>query len=132
MSDALCEVADLRLLGNIAFLAARMRWQEESDAIFGALVDQVQTKAELMFAWMSARCEAGDMAGAGRVLARMEALAPQAGEIVIMARCYFLCCCQSPEWVDIARHVLRAGPQAFGYETAGAMLAEHDTRTRVR
>jgi hypothetical protein len=132
MKSALCEPSDLRLLANIAFLASRMRWQEESDKIFDALADSVETKADLLFAWLSARCSTGDMSGAGAVLSRMEALPPDAAEIVMMARCYFLCCCHSPEWVEIARRVTRAGPQAFGYAAADAMLAEHESGQRIR
>ena len=131
MKSAVCPPSDLRLLANVAFLAARMRWHEESDKIFDALLDVVETKADLLFTWLSARCEAGDMAGAGAVLARMDQLPPEAAEIVMMARCYFLCCCHSPEWVEIARRVTRAGPQAFGYATAGAMLAENEARQRL-
>jgi len=131
MDSPVCQPSDLRLLGNIAFLAARMRWREESDRIFEALADVVETKADLLFAWMSARCETGDLPGAGEVLARMEKLPADAAEIVMMARCYFLCCCNSPEWVDIARRVTRTGPQTFGYGTASAMLTEHAGRQRA-
>lgn len=121
----------LRLLGNIAFMATKMRWQDEAETIYGALEPVVETKAELYFAWLGARCEFGDMAGAFDLMARLESLPDAPADMVQMARCYLQCCIDAPEWVDTAHHVVRGGPDAFGYETAQAMLKEHDLRQRL-
>ena len=130
MTDIACDAPQLRLLGNIAFLAAKMRWRDEAETIYGALSDVVETKADLYFAWLAARCELGDLAGACEVMARMEILPGAPADMVLMARCYLQCCGNAPEWVDSARRVVRGGPDAFGYETALAMLEEHDLQQR--
>jgi hypothetical protein len=126
MTDIPCDSAHLRLLGNIAFVAAKMQWQDEAEAIYGALAPVVETKVELYFAWMGARCELGDMAGACELMARLESLPDAPADMLLMARCYVQCCGNAPEWVDSARRVVQGGPDAFGYETALAMLEEHD------
>ena len=130
MTDIPCDSSHLRLLGNIAFLAVKMRWEDEAETIFGALAEVVETKADLYFAWLGARCELGDLAGASELMARLEALPDAPADRVLMARCYLQCCCNAPEWVDNARHVVRGGPDAFGYETAQAMLEEYDLQRR--
>ena len=126
MNDIPCDSSHLRLLGNIAFLAAKMQWRDEAETIYSALSEVVETKADLYFAWLGARCELGDVAGACELMARLESLPDAPADMVLMARCYLQCCGDAPEWVDSARHVTRGGPGAFGYETAQAMLDEHN------
>jgi hypothetical protein len=126
MTEHLCTTAELRLLGNIAFLATKMRWQDEAESIHAALAGAVESKAELCFAWLASRCELGDLDGACELMARLERLPDVKADMVLMARCYLQCCGNAPEWVDSARRVVRAGPDSFGYETARAMLEEHD------
>lgn len=128
MTEPLCYPSDVRLLGNIGFLATKMQWREEAETIYRALESSVHTKAELYFTWLSARCEFGDLDGACEVMARLESLPGVPSDMVAMARCYLQCCANAPEWVDNARRIVRAGPDAFGYETARAMLEEHDLR----
>jgi hypothetical protein len=120
--------SDLRLLGNIAYLATKMRWQDEGEALYGALAPVVQSQADLYFAWLAARCEFGDIEGACALMDRLERLPGAPADLLLMARCYLQCCCNAPEWVDTARRVVRGGPEHFGYDTARAMLDEHDRR----
>ena len=128
MQSSPCTPSDLRLLGKVAYLAAKMRWQEEAETVFDALVPVVENPADVLFAWLAARCDFGDLQGACQLMARLEALNGVPADLVLMARCYLQCCGNAPEWVDTARHVVRGGPDAFGYETARAMLDEHDRR----
>jgi hypothetical protein len=50
--------------------------------------------------------------------------------MVPMAECCVAAACGSPDWVAKAQRIVRAGPTAFGHETAQAMLSEHDARRR--
>src|SRR5438132_13847900 len=124
MTDIPCDSSHLRLLGNIAFVAAKMHWQDEAEAIYAALAPVVETKGELYFAWLGARCELGDLAGACEVMAWLESLPDAPADMVLMARCYLQCCGNAPECVDSARRVVRGGPHASGDETAAALLDE--------
>lgn len=128
MPHPACSAADLRLLGNVAVLACKMRWQEEAETLFGALAPVVENRAEVTFAWLAARCQFGDLPGACELMARLEASGDSPADLLLMARCYLQCSGNAPEWVDTARHVVRGGPDAFGYETALAMLDEHHRR----
>lgn len=130
MTEMPCKPSDLRLLGNIAFLATKMHWRDEADEIYGALAPVVESKADLLFAWLGARCELNDLEGACEVMARLESLPDAPADMVLMARCYLQCCGNIPEWVENTRRLVREGPRTFGYETACAMLEEHDLRCR--
>jgi hypothetical protein len=128
MTTSPCTPADLRLLANIAYLAGKMRWQDEAESLYGALAPVVQSQPDLYFAWLAARCEFGNLDGARELMLRLEALPDAPADLVLMARCYLQCCANLPDWVDTARRVVRGGPEAFGYETARALLEEHDRR----
>lgn len=123
--NELCESSDLRLLANVAYLAAKMRWSDESDQLYEAIAEVTQTPAEVLFAWISARCETGDHDGARELLERLLALpqtTPEAAEMAEMAQCCVACASDAADWVNRARAIVARGPACFGYETAQAML----------
>jgi hypothetical protein len=129
-SSPLCDGTDLRLLANVAFLAVKMRWQEEADEIFAAVADASATPWEVVFAWIAGRCELGDGEGAAELLERLRGCDAARAGMVPMAECCVAAACGSPEWMVLAQRIVRAGPGAFGYETAQAMLSEQGTRSR--
>ena len=129
-SSPLCDSPDLRLLANVAFLAVKMRWQDEADEIFAAVADASVTPWEVVFAWLVARCDLGDGDGAADLLERLRGFDATRPGMVPMAECCVAAACGSPDWVAKAQRIVRAGPTAFGHETAQAMLSEHDARRR--
>lgn len=129
-SSPLCDATDLRLLANVAFLAVKMRWQEEADEIFAAVADASATPWEVVFAWIAGRCELGDGEGAAELLERLRGLAGARVGMVPMAECCVAAACGSPQWVAQAQRIVRAGPGTFGYETAQAMLSEQGIGSR--
>jgi hypothetical protein len=101
--------ADLRLLTHIGYLAMKMKWAEEGEAIFGALIEVVQSKAELYFTWLVARCELNDMPGASELLVTLQKIEAPA-DMLLMARCYVECCSGPPQ----PRRSCRAVPGPSG------------------
>ena len=121
MTQPICQPSDLRLLTHIGYLAMKMKWSEEGEAIYNALAEVVQSKAELYFTWLVARCEVNDMPGASELLARLQEIKAPA-DMQLMARCYVECCSALPQWTATAKKIVQGGPGTFGYETACSML----------
>lgn len=121
MNQPICKPSDLRLLTHIGYVAMKMKWAEEGEAIFSALIEVVQSKVELCFTWLVARCELNDMSGASELMTRLEQLKAPA-DMLLMARCYIECCSDLPAWTTTAKKIVQGGPGTFGYETACSML----------
>jgi hypothetical protein len=128
MNPSSYKPADLRLLTHIGYLAMKMKWAEEGEAIFGALIEVVQSKAELYFTWLVARCELNDMPGASELLVTLQKIEAPA-DMLLMARCYVECCSDRPEWTATAKKVVQSGPGTFGYETACSMLDQQKLKS---
>jgi hypothetical protein len=128
MNQPICQPPDLRLLTHIGYLAMKMKWAEEGEAIFTALIEVVQSKVELYFTWLVARCELNNMSGASELMARLEQLKAPA-DMLLMARCYIECCSDSPQWTVTAKKIVQGGPGTFGYDTACSMLDQQKLKS---